>query len=55
MKRPFEVKQKVFFLVPKVLSFGHTKQNIKNVADTTFKDESLYIVVLDNFKIKSEP
>ena len=36
-KRAFEVKQKTFFLVSQVLSFTHTKQTSKNVADTTFK------------------
>ena len=38
-KRVFEVKQKTFFLVSQVLSFRHTKQTSKNVADTTFKLE----------------
>ena len=36
-KRAFEVKQKTFFLVSKMLSFRYTKQSSKNVADTTFK------------------
>ena len=36
MKRAFEVKQKTFSVVSQVLSFRHTKQTSKNVADTTF-------------------
>ena len=36
-KKAFEVKEKTLFLVSQVLSFGHTKQTSKNVADTTFK------------------
>ena len=36
-KRAFQVKLKTFFLVSRVLSFRHTKQISKNVADTTFK------------------
>ena len=35
-KRAFEVKEKTLFLVSRVLSFRHTKQTSKNVADTTF-------------------
>ena len=31
------MEKKTFFLVSKVLSFSHTKQTSKNVADTTFK------------------
>ena len=37
MRRAFKVKSKAFFLVLQVLSFIHTKQTSKNVADTTFK------------------
>ena len=37
MKRAFEVKLKTYFFVSQVLSFWHTKQTSKNVADTTFK------------------
>ena len=37
MKRAFEVKEKAFFLSSQVLSFRHTKQISKNVADTTVK------------------
>ena len=37
MKRVFEVRQKTFFLVLQVLSFRHTKQTRKYVADTNFK------------------
>ena len=37
MKRAFRVKLKTFYLVSQVLSFRHTKQTSKNVADTTFK------------------
>ena len=40
MKRAFEVKQ-TFFLVSQVLSFRHTKQTSKNVADTTFNNEDV--------------
>ena len=36
MTRAFEVKQKTFFQVSQVLSFGFEKQTSKNVADTTF-------------------
>ena len=36
-KRAFEVKKKTFFLVSLVISFRHTNQTSKNVADTTFK------------------
>ena len=36
--------QKRFFLVPQVLSFRHTKQTSKNVADTTFK------IIFDDIK-----
>ena len=36
-KRAFEVKQKTFFLVLQVISFRHTKQISKNVADPIFK------------------
>ena len=36
-ERVFKVKWKAFFLVSKWLSFRHTKQTSKNVADTTFK------------------
>ena len=32
------MKRDYFFLVSQVLSFRHTKQTSKNVADTTFKD-----------------
>ena len=35
MKRAFEVKQKTFFLVSQVLSFGLKKPTTENVADTT--------------------
>ena len=37
LERAFEVKQKTFFLVSKVLSLRHTKQTSKNLAKTTFK------------------
>ena len=37
MKKAFEVKQKTFFLVTRVLSFRYTRQTSKIVADTTFK------------------
>ena len=40
------MKQKTFSLVSQVLSFRHTKQTSKNVADTTFK-ESLPMKVLN--------
>ena len=39
MKRAFEVKKKkIFFLVLQVLSFKHTKQTSKIVAEITFKE-----------------
>ena len=38
MTRAFEVKQKTFFQVSQVLSFGFEKQTSKNVADTTFNN-----------------
>ena len=38
MKRAFEVKKKFFFLVLQVLSFKHTKQTSKIVAEITFKE-----------------
>ena len=37
MERAFEAKKNSIFLASKVLSFRHTKQTSKNVADTTFK------------------
>ena len=37
-KRAFEVKWKTFFPGSQVLSFRHTKQSSKKVADTSFKD-----------------
>ena len=36
-KELLKQNEKTFFLAFKVLSFGHTKQTSKNVADTTFK------------------
>ena len=36
MEKAFEVKQKIFFQVPQVLSVRLEKQTSKNVADTTF-------------------
>ena len=36
-KIAFKVKWKNFFLVSQVFSFRHTKQDSKNVVDTTFK------------------
>ena len=32
------MKKKIFFLVSKMFSFGHTKQTSKNIADAIFKD-----------------
>ena len=32
------MKKKIFFLVSKMLPFGHTKQTSKNIADAIFKD-----------------
>ena len=37
MKFFFAVKQKTFFLVSKVLSFGHKKENSKNIPDIILK------------------
>ena len=37
MKRAFEVKEKIFFLVSQLLSFKLAKQTSKNVAATPFK------------------
>ena len=34
MKRAFKVKQKTFFLVSQLLSFRHTKETSKNVAES---------------------
>ena len=39
-KRAFEMKQKTFFFVSRVLSFRHTKQTNKNIVDTTFNQKS---------------
>ena len=36
-EKSFQSEIKTFFLVSQVLSFTHTKQTSKNVADTTFK------------------
>ena len=36
-EKSFRSEIKTFFLVSKVLSFRHTKQTSKNVADATFK------------------
>ena len=36
-EKSFRSEIKAFFLVSQVLSFRHTKQTSKNVADTTFK------------------
>ena len=36
-EKSFRSEIKIFFLVLKVLSFRHSKQTSKNVADTTFK------------------
>ena len=55
-KKTFRIEiKKAFFLVLKVLSFGHTKQNSKNVADRTFKDlfPSKIKTVVNNFYLES--
>ena len=38
-EKRFRSEIKAFFLLSQVLSFRHTKQTSKNVADTTFKEE----------------
>ena len=41
-EKSFQSEIKNIFLVLKVLSFRHTKQTSKNVADTTFK---LHVII----------
>ena len=60
-KRVFKVKWKIFFLVSQILSFKHTKQISKNLADTTFKPSLLHylwkifliktLFLLKNFRV----
>ena len=45
--RAFEGRWKAFFLILQVLSFRHTKQSSKNVADTTF---NIYFVKENGLK-----
>ena len=46
MKRAFEVKQKTFFHASQVLSFRYKKQTSKNVANTIFKNEPIFSLVI---------
>ena len=42
-EKSFQSEVKSIFLVSQVLSFRHTKQISKNVADTTFKNQSTLV------------
>ena len=46
------MEYETFFLVSQVLSFRHTKQTSKNVADTTFKSD---VDKLDIGKLETVP
>ena len=43
MERAFEVKQKTFFQVSQLLSLRLEKQTSKNVADTTFESNCIFL------------
>ena len=54
-KKAFKIKQKTFFLVSQVLSFTHTKQTNKNVADTILKwfhDKIYYHIYISSSSFK---
>ena len=48
-KELLKCNKKTFFVILQVLSFGHTEQTSKNVADTTFKSQ-FYINIVNQYK-----